>query len=268
MRIHFFSGASSGKSGFRSWYILQNLKAVRITSLIYLSFSILIRIIFFAYNLRTQTANHLNEFDAANWVALIITPIFYIASTKLITRFRHTKKQLFFMQALVFAFSIYLIISCMRASFLSMHNPRNTLVMYLMGIIIVGVFFTFEFYETIFITLATGIIFSVMLPFYQHSLNEIVLNNLASLVLLSSFFCISRYSFSHRADNFLKLKAIEAKNVEIENASQVKNEILGVVAHDLRNPLATIQSITHMMAMEEFMNDEYHDNLQMIKTSC
>ncbi len=69
----------------------------------------------------------------------------------------------------------------MRASFFSMHNPRNTLVMYMMGLIIIGAFYTFEYYETIAVALATGIIFSTLLPFYQHSIDELVLNNLASI---------------------------------------------------------------------------------------
>jgi two-component system sensor histidine kinase VicK len=266
MKIHFFSGTTSGQSAFRSYYVLQNLKTVRTTSLIYLSLSLLIRIAFFVYNLRSRTANHINEFDSANWVALIANPLFYFASISLISKYKG--KLLERSQILVFAFSLFLIVSCMRATFLSMYNPRNTMVMYLMGLIIIGVFFTFEFYETIFITLVAGISFAVMLPFYQHGVNELVLNNLASSVLLTGFFCISRYSFSYKADNFFKLKAIEEKNIEIENASQVKNEILGVVAHDLRNPLATIQTITTLMAMEADMNDEYHDNLQMIRISC
>ncbi len=69
-------------------------------------------------------------------------------------------------------------------------------------------------------------------------------------------FAISRYLFSYRADNFLKLKAAEEKNIEIENASNAKNEILGVVAHDLRNPLAVIKSITMLMEMDDFKADD------------
>lgn len=269
MRIHFFSKADlNGRSAFRSYYILQNLKTVKSVSIIYFIFTLIIRGLFFAFNLSNRTFLHLDEYNAANWIALAILPLVYFISTQLIKTFATRPKSLQLAQSFVLLFAVFIIFSAMRASFFSMHNPRNTLVMYMMGLIIIGAFYTFEYYETIAIALATGIIFSILLPFYQHTIDELVLNNLASLLVLTSFFCISRYLFSYRADNFLKLKAIEEKNIEIENASNAKNEILGVVAHDLRNPLAVIKSITMLMEMDDFKADDYLENLQMIQASC
>jgi two-component system sensor histidine kinase VicK len=269
MRIHFFSKADlNGRSAFRSYYILQNLKTVKSISVIYFVFTLIIRGLFLAFNLSNRTFLHLDEYNAANWLGLAILPIFYFISTQLIKTFATKPKFLQIAQSFVLLFAIFIIFSAMRATFFSMHNPRNTLVMYMMGLIIIGAFYTFEYYETIAVALATGIIFSTLLPFYQHSIDELVLTNLASMVVLVSFFCISRYLFSYRADNFLKLKAIEEKNIEIENASNAKNEILGVVAHDLRNPLAVIKSITMLMEMDDFKADDYLENLQMIQVSC
>jgi len=269
MRILFFSKADlSGRSAFRSYYTLQNLRTVKAIALTYFIFTLIIRGLFFAFNLSNQTVQHIDEFDAANWMALIILPLFYLTSIQVIKHFTPRAKYLRLAQLLVLLFAIFVIFSCMRASFFSMHNPRNTLLMYMMGLIIVGVFYTFEYYETLAIAFATSIIFSTLLPFYQHTINELVLNNVASMVLLVSFFCISRYLFSYRADNFLKLKAIEEKNIEIENASHAKNEILGVVAHDLRNPLAVIKSITMLMETDDLKADDYLENLHMIQASC
>jgi len=269
MRIHFFSKADlNGRSAFRSYYILQNLRTVKAISLIYFIFTLIIRGLFLAFDLSNRTALHLDEYNAANWIALVILPLFYLTGSQLIKHFVNRPKYLQLTQSFVLLFAIFIIFSAMRASFFSMHNPRNTLVMYMMGLIIIGAFYTFEYYETIAVTLATAIIFSTLLPFYQHSVDELVLNNLASMVVLVSFFCLSRYLFSYRADNFLKLKAIEEKNIEIENASNAKNEILGVVAHDLRNPLAIIKSITMLMEMDDFKADDYLENLQMIQASC
>jgi len=269
MKIHFFSKADiKGRSAFRSYYILQNLKTVKSISLIYFIFTLIIRVVFFAFDLSKETFNHIDEYNAANWMALLILPLFNLISLQLIKTFTTRPKFLYFAQAFVLLFAVFLIFSAMRASFFSMHNPRNTLVMYMMGLIIVGAFYTFEYYETIGIALVISIIFSTLLPFYQHTINELVLNNLASMVILVSFFSISRYLFSYRADNFLKLKAIEEKNIEIENASNAKNEILGVVAHDLRNPLAVIKSITMLMEMDDFKSHDYVENLQMIQASC
>lgn len=269
MRILFFSKTDlHGRDAFRSYYILQNLKTVKAISLIYLLFSIAMRLIFFAFNLQQQTNHHLDEYSIANWIAIFASPLFYIASLQIIKHFTNSNNYLRGAQLLVFLFALFIIISAMRASFFSMHNPRNTLLMYLVGLILVSTFFTFEYYETIIITIITGVTFSCILPVYQHSFNEQVLNNLASLILLITFFSTSRYIFSYRADNFFKILAIEQKNLEIENASYAKNEILGVVAHDLRNPLAVIKSITMLMEMDAESGADYHENLQMIQTSC
>ncbi|MGZ3756930.1 MAG: sensor histidine kinase [Mucilaginibacter sp.] len=210
----------------------------------------------------------MDEYDIANWISLFVTPIFYVGSVQIARFFEEDKKYVGFAQVFVFLFTLFLILNTMRATFYSMHNPRNTLVMYMVGLIIVGVFFTFEYFETIILTVITGVCFMITITFYQQEFRELFLNDLASFVLLSIFFSISRLSYSYRADNFLKLKAIEEKNNEIETAGQIKNEILGVVAHDLRNPLAAIKSIALLMELDETINEDNRDNLQMIKTSC
>jgi two-component system sensor histidine kinase VicK len=269
MRVHFFSSTDlRDRSDFGANYILQNLKTTQSVSIIYFLISLGIRILVEAFNIPAMKISHMDEYDLANWISLIVTPFFYLGSIQLIKLFELNKKYETLARIFVFLFAFFIVINTMRATFYSMHNPRNTLVMYMMGLIITGVFFTFEFYETLILTVLTGLFFAAILPFYQHSFNELFMNNLASLVLLVVFFCISRFSFSYRADNFLKLKAIEEKNIEIENASQVKNEILGIVAHDLRNPLAAIKTIAMMMELDKSMDEDNQDNLQMIKASC
>ena len=78
---------------------------------------------------------------------------------------------------------------------------------------------------------------------------------------------MSRYFYSYKSSYFRQLVDIREKNVAIEKAGAFKNEILGMVAHDLRNPIAAIETLTMMMEMEEVNNDT-RENLEMIKTSC
>ena len=269
MRIHFFSRPNiQNRQDFRLAYILQNLKATKTISLIYFLMSLSIRVIFEVFSARAVKINHMDEYDMANWISLIVTPIFYVGSIQIVRFYEEDKKYVSFAQIFVFLFTLFVVLNTMRATFYSMHNPRNTLVMYMVGLIIAGVFFTFEYFETIALTLIVGACFMITITFYQHEFNELFLNDLASFVLLSIFFSMSRLTYSYRADNFLKLKAIEEKNNEIETAGQVKNEILGVVAHDLRNPLAAIKSIALLMDLDETINEDNKDNLQMIKASC
>ena len=269
MRVHFFSSIELPyRFSFRSFYTLQNLQTVKAVSALYFIINLFLRVVGYANSLPTSSINNINEYDAANWFSLAVTPVFYFISILLIKHFESSKRMLIIAQWFVILFALYILLSSMRSTFFVMHNPRNTMVLYFMGIILTSVFFTFEYLQTIFLAVFTGICFALILPIYQPAFNEIIMNNLASVVLLLAFFSISRFCFSYRADNFLKLKAIEEKNLEIENASIIKNEILGIVAHDLRNPLAAIKTIAMVMEEDKNIDEDNQDNLQMIKAAC
>ncbi|MFD2145821.1 histidine kinase dimerization/phospho-acceptor domain-containing protein [Mucilaginibacter antarcticus] len=48
----------------------------------------------------------------------------------------------------------------------------------------------------------------------------------------------------------------------------MKNEILGIVAHDLRNPLTAIRALAGIIEDDISINADNQENLQMIKASC
>jgi len=269
MKVHFFSRTYLNESSaFHSYYVVQNLKAAKRVGAICFILCILARIVFSLPGLPADTAQHFGVYNTSNWISLAILPLFYILFSYLTSNFKNTPGFLKPAQNAVLVFALLVLIATMRASFFSMYNPRNTLFMYLLGAIMVGVFFTFEFYETTLLAVITGLCFIFTLPFYQHTLTELLLNNLVSIILLTVFYCISRFLYSYRADNFMKIKAIEQKNTEIENASQMKNEILGIVAHDLRNPLTAIKFAATLMEMDETLDKENNEYLQLIKASC
>ncbi|WP_299512934.1 sensor histidine kinase KdpD [Mucilaginibacter sp.] len=230
--------------------------------------SLSIRLICRFTNLPFNNVNHIDELGIANMISTIITPLFYVGSTLLIKYFEHDRLVEFIGRALILIFALFVITNGMRVTFFVMHNPRNTLVMYLAALTLVGVFFTLEYYETLFVVVVISVIFMLTVPYYQHSFEEQLLNDVVSAVLVTLFFCISRFVFSYRADNYLKLKAIEEKNIEIETASKLKNEILGIVAHDLRNPLTAIKALAMIMEEDETIDADNQENIQMIKTSC
>lgn len=269
MQVHFFSRINPAYRGiFRNYSTLQNLKIVKVISLVNFLLNIALRLIVLTYDIPTDRIKHYDEFNDANILASVLNPIFCVLSLMLISQYERGKPKHILSQILVLLFGLFVLFSGMRATFFAMHNPRNTMLMYLIGVVITGAFFTFEFFETILITVVAGICFNVLLPHYQEGASEIIMNNLGSLVVLVVFYCISRFSFSYRADNYLKLKAIEEKNVEIETASRLKNEILGIVAHDLRNPLAAIRVLATIMEDDRTINADNKENVQMIKASC
>lgn len=269
MRVHFFSRINlANRLAFREYSTIQNLKTVKVIALIYFLLSVALRIIVTIYDLPIESIKHYDEFNSGNIVSSFASPIFCLGAILLIMKFEEGKPYHITSQVFNVLFGLFVMLTSMRTTFFTMHNPRNTLVMYLMGVVMAGVFFTFEFFETLIIALVTGVCFAILLPYYQSAPSELMMNNLASFILLTLFYCISRFAFSYRADNYLKLKAIEEKNLEIETASQLKNEILGIVAHDLRNPLTAIRALAGMMEDDKTLNADNIENLQMIKTSC
>ena len=94
-----------------------------------------------------------------------------------------------------------------------------------------------------------------------------IYNQIISVTLLFCFYFISRYFYSYKSSYFLQLVDIREKNIAIEKAGAFKNEILGMVAHDLRNPIGAIETIAMMMEMDEVDKDT-RENLEMIKASC
>jgi two-component system sensor histidine kinase VicK len=269
MTVYFFSRITeASRAAFRSYCTLQNLKTVKTISLIYFLLNLSIRILGTFTSLPFNDIKNVDELARANVISTLVSPLFYFGALLLIKYYERNRIVTFLSYGLVILFALFVITNGMRVTFFAMHNPRNTLVMYLAALTLAGVFFTIEYFETLIIVVVTSAVFMLVIPSYQSSFSEQMLNDIVSFVLLMLYFCISRYLFSYRADNYLKLKAIEEKNVEIETASQLKNEILGIVAHDLRNPLTAIYTLAVMMEGDKTMDADNQENLQMIKTSC
>ncbi|MDB5004152.1 MAG: Signal transduction histidine kinase [Mucilaginibacter sp.] len=269
MTVYFFTRINqASRAAFRSYCTRQNLRTVKTISLIYFLINLSIRILGTFTNLPFNNINHADELSRANMISTLISPLFYFAAVLLLNYYERNRLLTKLGHVLVILFAMFVITNGMRVTFFAMHNPRNTLVMYLAALMLAGVFFTIEYYETLIIAVVTSVIFMLVIPTYQPDFSEQLLNNVVSFVLLILYFCISRYLFSYRADNYLKLKAIEEKNIEIETGSRLKNEILGIVAHDLRNPLTAIYTLAMMMKDDSTINAENQENLQMIKASC
>lgn len=253
---------------FRAYYIRQNLEAVRSMGIVFLLLDIVFKLTPHVLGFKPEQAKHLQEYDLSVNVHIFVTPIFVLAALLLIRLFKQTPKYLFFGQLLAILFASYIISAGMMGSIITMHNPKNTVTLYMVTLMIAATFFVFEYYESLIIGLITTLIFSLLIRHYVTDERQLILNQFMSAVLLVAFFSISRYVFSYRANHFIQLKTIQEKNTQIAFANQLKDEILGIVAHDLRNPLAAIESITSMMQLDTKLDEDTEDNLLMIKASC
>jgi signal transduction histidine kinase len=96
---------------------------------------------------------------------------------------------------------------------------------------------------------------------------EMIYDQIISMTLLFCFYFISRYFYNYKSSYFMQVMDIREKNIAIEKANAFKNEILGMVAHDLRNPIGAVETIAMMMELDDVDNDT-RENLEMIKASC
>ncbi|MFB9844920.1 sensor histidine kinase [Mucilaginibacter ginsenosidivorans] len=259
--------SGKSRSAYRDYYTLKNLGAVRTGSIIFLILNIILRILYFIFPESLTRAQNYPEFNYTNWLYICITPLFWGGSYLFIYLFNRQKKTDMVMGLFVFAFAFYIIFCGMYSSFIATSDPRNALTLYLTALSIISVVFVLENVETIILIVMTELVFTYLLYYTAAEPMEMVYDQIISFTLLFCFYFISRYFYSYKSTYFIQLMDIRDKNIAIEKGNAFKNEILGMVAHDLRNPIGAIETIAMMMEMEDVDKDT-HENLEMIKTSC
>jgi two-component system sensor histidine kinase VicK len=268
LETHFFTKLSPKYStAYRNYYTYQNLLSVRTASFIFLTLSIIIRILYHAFPESLTKAQNFPEFNRVNWVFIIVTPFFYLISHLMVLHMRKTRCASSGMALFVFVFSLYIIGCGMYSSFISTSDPSNALTLYLVALSIVSVLFVFEYHETLILLFSVEMMFTMMLFHAQVSPTEMTYNQMISAILLSGFYLTSRYFFSYKASYYGQIVEIRHKNQEIEKANNFKNQVLGTVAHDLRNPIAAVESLAMLMEMED-IDEDTQDNLSMMRESC
>ncbi|MCC8426022.1 sensor histidine kinase KdpD [Mucilaginibacter sp. UR6-11] len=229
--------------------------------------NISLRILTWSLPISVTKAQNFPEFDFTNWIYIILTPVFFLISHLLIGRIRKTKKATAGMIMFVFLFSFYIILCGMYSSFIVTSDPRNALTIYLIALCVISVMCVFEYDEVIVLLILTEVAFTAMLLYAHADATSMLYDQLISVVLLAGFYLISRYFFSYKASYYQQIIEIRSKNIEIEKAGEFKNQVLGMVAHDLRNPIGAVESIAMMIELDE-IDEDMQENVNMIKESC
>lgn len=97
------------------------------------------------------------------------------------------------------------------------------------------------------------------------STTDKVANLMAAFIIIVALYSFSRYSYYFKSEHFNKLKQLEERNLEIQLLNRQKSEILGFVAHDLRNPLNNIEALTRIVLEES--NEAQNTEMQLILSS-
>lgn len=265
--LYFKSIPAKYRAPFRNYYTLQNLQSIRNCAIIFFAINFTLRIMMLALPISITKAQNFPEFDYMNWVYLILTPVFWGLSQLFLKHIKQTKKASPFMVLFVFAFAIYIILSGMYSAFISTGDPRNSLTVYLIALIVISVMCVFEYDELILLLILTEIAFTTLMLYAHADPTTMLYDQLISVVLLSGFYLISRYFYSYKSNYYQQIIEIRSKNVEIEKAGEFKNQVLGMVAHDLRNPIGAVESIAMMIELDD-IDADMQDNVNMIKESC
>jgi signal transduction histidine kinase len=255
------------RASYRNYYTLKNLGAVKTGSIIFLILNAVLRILYWVFPGSLTRAQNYPEFNISNWIYICVTTVFLGISYLLIYLYKKQHKADFVMGTFVFAFTFFIIFCGMYSSFIATSDPRNALTLYLTALSIISVVFVLEALETILLIIITELVFTYLLVYTAAEPTEMIYAQLISVTLLFCFYFISRYFYNYKSSHFLQLVDISEKNIAIEKANAFKNEILGMVAHDLRNPIGAIETIAMMMEMDDVDKDT-HENLEMIKASC
>jgi two-component system sensor histidine kinase VicK len=256
------------RASFRNYYTLQNLLSIRNSSIVFLTLNAVLRFLIWVLPVNITKAQNFPEVNLTNWLYIILTPIFWAVSELLLRHIKKTKKASAGMILFVFVFSFYLILAGMYSAFIATSDPRNTLTIYLIALCVVGVMCVFEYDEVIILLVLTEIVFTALLFVAHSDATSMLYDQLISFILLAGFYLISRYFYSYKSSYYLQIIEIRNKNIEIEKAAAFKNQVLGMVAHDLRNPIAAVESLAMMMEMDDDLNEETQDSVRMIKASC
>jgi two-component system sensor histidine kinase VicK len=255
------------KIPFRDYYTGQNLVSVRTASIVFLILNVLIRVLSNIFPIRLTRAENFPEFNIANWIFIGTSVIICITSYYLVGEYRRHKRATAIMSLFIFCFALYIVMCGMYSSFISSLLPSNAVTLYLIALMVISIVCVLEYYETVLLIVAAELFFSAFLIGSHIDPTNMIYNQLVSVVLLTGFFLISRYSFSYKANYYLQLIEINEKNLKIEQGSEFKSQLLGTVAHDLRNPIAAVESIAMLMEMDD-IDDDTQENLNLMKASC
>ncbi|MFC5271577.1 sensor histidine kinase [Adhaeribacter terreus] len=267
MKFYFFSTVPvSSVPAFKAYYSPQNLKATRISAGIVGSISTILVALNLLFGYESLDAN--NPFYAQVNLLLAVICGFIFAGSFLPFQkltFINPKNHI---QLLSFAFSFFYTLSCLAVTLVQLESPKSSLTLYLLGLTAVAVLWNFEFRQHLLFIFLIEAAFILGMQTLQLGPNDQIQNYILSVFLLSFFYVAARLFYSFRANHFMQLQEIEKKNAEIQDISQAKSDILGVVAHDLLSPFASIEALINLLRKQKLPPEKQEQYFELVLSQC
>lgn len=204
-----------------------------------------------------------SEYSFNNWLTITGSLGFLLLSNHALKSDRWTTTS---RNILIVTCCCFILTTTFAVSYIfSLHNPKNTLAVFLIGIMMVSLFFALEVKQIVILSLYVFLLFGLTLALPGLNLTDKVFNFMAAFILVVALYTFSRYSYYFKSKHFTQLKQLEERNLEVQLLNRQKSEILGFVAHDLRNPLNNIEALTRIVLEENQQQD--NTEMQLILSS-
>lgn len=246
---------------FKDFYTDLNIKQVKLLSLILFAITLITQVIGFIYEKEIRTIKIYNQLHLLNYIKLIGSFIFFFLGTIVLknSNWRYSYKRNLTVSFIVFV----LLISLFTSYIVSSYNTKNTLTIFLIGVVTVSMFFIVEYKQIVAISIFISTVFILSIVVPKTSFEDKLLNVIVGLVIGIFLISLSRYNYFYKSQNYIKIKELEEKNIQIEKLSTEKNDILNFVAHDLRNPLNNIEALSSLI-----ISNNNNNEIEMIAASA
>lgn len=243
----------------------QNMRVMNVFAVVTLFFTLLNRVFILSpnnYQLGKKFDSHLE----ANAFFIVSGFVFSI----LLFWLHRKKKDQYGRSGNIIAWIFSMVFFCgnIWLSFIAQHNPSNTMTLLLLGMFSVSATTVFSIPQTVITIFVCFVVFMSGIGYFQMDADLVKFNYIIFSIVLLCFYIISRVTYSFHANYFVKVKTIEEKNMQIKAGDHSKNEILGIVAHDLRSPIANIQSLLELMELEGATQEDISTYRTHIRTCC
>ena len=236
-------------SDFKEAYSYINVKQIKILSTAIFALASTLRIASVVFHKEMSDLRSFDEYNISNMIQITAGSVFIITSTTAINSTSWTVRH---RNLLTLIFSMFLLSISFYISYIySQHNTKNTMTVFLIGLVMVSIFFSLEFKYILALSFYTILLFTVGMVVPNLDLDQKILNIAAGIIFAFVLYICSRYSYFFKSQHFTQLRQLEEKNEEVQELNRQKSEILGFVAHDLRNPLNNIEALSRIIIEED-----------------
>lgn len=265
MKLYFFDSVNDNYDiPFRLFTVNQNLKVAKTSSVLVIIICVLALFsdLFIDYSFIEVRS----QYRVGLVVLLTLSILYFVLAIyirKLSTRQRVAVKHLF-----GDSYPLVIIGGILWMSFISGQSPAGNMTMFMFSLLFVAVSWLYSIRSILIISLVTYGALSAGLNYFIADSQAIIINQLAGAIIIAGFYFISRMLYSYHANYFIQLKQIERNNHEITKMGQLKTEMLGIVAHDLRSPINSVSALIELSGNENTSLEERKEYDNMILQAC